>query len=146
MVRPDLVREKARRLAETLSLLRRVLPGEAAALAADVDARDLVAFRVYLAVQQCIDLAAHILADEGWGPAPSLREHFTILAAHGVVDEGSANALSAAVKVRNLVGHAYVAVDPSKLHEAARELLPLAERFREAVLRFADTARAAPAS
>ena len=50
MVRGELVREKARRLSETMAALGRVLPETSAALAADGDLRDLVAFRVYLVV------------------------------------------------------------------------------------------------
>ena len=96
MVRPDLVREKARRLTETLAALHRVVPSDAVAMAADRDRLDLVAFRVYLVVQECVDLAAHVVADEGWGPAPSLRDHFAILGAHGVLDAAVAAALVAA--------------------------------------------------
>ena len=67
MVRLDLVREKVRRLKDTAAALRACTPPQASALAASRDALDLVSFRVYLGMQEAIDLASHIIADEGWG-------------------------------------------------------------------------------
>ena len=141
MVRLDLVREKIRRLRGTLAMLARVMPYDASALT-DRDAIDLVAFRVYLVVQEAVDIASHIISDEGWGPAPSLRDHFVILQQRGVIDAPLAGELSAAVKVRNVVAHAYTEIDASKLHEAATELAPLGERYCASVLSWAE-ARAA---
>ena len=104
MVQIELVRDKIRRLRETVAALRSALPAEAGSLTGR-DARDLVSFRVYLGVQEAIDVASHVIADEGWGPAPSLRDHFTILAARGVLEHELAETLAASVKIRNLIGH-----------------------------------------
>jgi uncharacterized protein YutE (UPF0331/DUF86 family) len=138
VVRLDLIREKVRRLREDADLLRRRLPADAAALAADRDALDLVSFRVYLALQEAVDISSHLIADEGWGPAPSLRDHFEILAAHAVLDASLASSLADGVRIRNLIGHAYARVDPVRLLEAARALLPLVEAFSKAVLTYAE--------
>ena len=48
------------------------------------------------------------------------------------------------MKVRTLVAHAYVAVDPAKLHAAALEIPLPAERLRKALLRYADETGAPP--
>ncbi len=71
MVRTDLVQDKVRRLRETLAALRGCLPANPAALAGSRDACDLVSFRVYLAMQEAIDIASHLIADEGWGRHPA---------------------------------------------------------------------------
>jgi len=115
-----------------------VLPADSAALAADKDRLDLVAFRVYLVMQEAVDLATHVIADHGWGPAGSLRDHFSMLASRGVLDAALANELSAGVKVQNLIGHAYAALDPVKLHAAAIALDRLVDPFCAAVLVFAE--------
>ena len=138
MVRVDLVREKVRRLRRTSESLASCLPRDATQLGGDRDSLDLVSFRVYLAMQEAIDLAAHIIADQGWGPAPSLRDHFVILADKGVVDGALAASLADGIKVRNLIGHAYAEVDPAKLHAAATALQPLVDRYCAAVLTFAE--------
>ena len=42
------------------------------------------------------------------------------------------------MKVRNLIAHGYVAIDPVKLHAAAQVLASLAERYAAAVLAWAE--------
>ena len=138
MVRIELVRDKIRRLRDTVAALRDALPASHDGLS-HRDALDLVSFRVYLGLQEAIDLASHVIADEGWGPAPSLRDHFTILASHKVLEPGLAMTLAGGVKVRNLIGHAYADVDPAKLHEAATALVGVLDAFCLAVLSYSET-------
>ena len=141
MVRVDLVRLKIARMRETADSLGRVLPTDSGALTNDRDRLDLVAFRVYLLLQEAVDLASHVIADEGWGPAGSLRDHFTVLGTRGVLDPALAAELAAAIKIRNLIGHAYVAIDPHKLHAAAVAVDALVPRLCSAVLTFAEARR-----
>jgi uncharacterized protein YutE (UPF0331/DUF86 family) len=89
-------------------------------------------------MQEAIDLAAHVIADQGWGPLPNLREHFTVLTTKGVLPAELGTRLAAGVKVRNLIGHAYAEVDPVRLHAAAGELVDALEKFSAAVLAFAE--------
>ena len=138
MVRPDLVRDKISRLRDTAAWLCACLPDQAAAMAASRDVRDLVSFRVYLVMQEAIDLCSHIIADQGWGPVPSLRDHFALLAEKGVLSSDLASRLSAGVKLRNLVGHGYAEVDPAKMRAAAGELAALVAPFCSAILAFAE--------
>jgi len=90
-------------------------------------------------VQEALDLASHVVADEGWGPVSSLREHFSPLGRRRALREGLARQLADAVELRNPIGHAYAAVDPARLHAAARALLSLLERFCEEILAFAES-------
>jgi uncharacterized protein YutE (UPF0331/DUF86 family) len=138
MVRVELIREKIRRLRDTADALRKSLPSDAQPLRSERDARDLVAFRVYLVVQEAIDLCSHVIADQGWGPVPSLRDHFLVLASKGILPSTLAQELAASIKVRNLIGHAYTEIDPDKLHAAATTLLALVDPFCAAVLVFAE--------
>jgi len=138
MVQLDLVRDKIVRLRETASALRACLPGDVASMTANRDVRDLVSFRVYLAVQGAIDICSHIIADQGWGPVASLRDHFGLMAGKGVLPAELASKLATAVKVRNLVGHGYADVDPEKMREAAATLVPLVDPFCNAILAFAE--------
>ena len=103
------------------------------------DVRDLVSFRVYLVMQDAIDLCSHVIADQGWGPVPSLRDHFAVLADKGVLPSDLADRLSAGVKLRNLVGRGYAEVDPAKMRAAAGELATLVDPFCSAILAFAES-------
>ncbi|HEY3358998.1 MAG TPA: HepT-like ribonuclease domain-containing protein [Polyangia bacterium] len=140
MTQLDLVREKVRRLRHVVELLVSGLPGEGAVLQRDEDRLHLVSFRVYLGLQEALDLASHVISDEGWGPVSSLREHFDVLARQGVLDPQLAQELAAGVKIRNLIGHAYGDIDPVKLHAAAVLLPALLDRFCAQVLAFAEQA------
>jgi uncharacterized protein YutE (UPF0331/DUF86 family) len=139
MVQLEVVRQKVARMRDTGERLKACLPAGAGDMISNRDVRDLVSFRVYLLVQDAIDICSHVIADQGWGPVPSLRDHFTFLADRGVLPAGLARQLAAAVKVRNLVGHGYVEVDPGKMHEAALEIVTLVDGFCEAVLAFSES-------
>ena len=143
MVRVDLVTAKIVRLRDTAAALERCLPQQPAEIRTSRDVLDLVSFRFYLVVQEAIDLAAHVISDQGWGPVPSLRDHFSVLLDKGVLPPPLAASLAASIKLKNLIGHAYAEVDPEKLHAAATVLKQLVDPYCAAVLAFAE-AHAAP--
>jgi uncharacterized protein YutE (UPF0331/DUF86 family) len=78
MVNADLVADKLRELAERIARVRARVPPQASALAGDRDTLELVAFNLMLAVQSCLDIASHLIADERWPLAGTLGEAFQI--------------------------------------------------------------------
>jgi uncharacterized protein YutE (UPF0331/DUF86 family) len=42
----------------------------------DVDRQDIVAFNLHLAVENCIDIAAHLISENGWSVPGSASEMF----------------------------------------------------------------------
>lgn len=95
--------------------------------------RDVAMFYLFLAIQECIDLAAHWVVDEDWGPPVDAGESFDILRDKGVLDADLAAALRAATGLRNRIGHGYGFVDPGRTHdeypagaEALRRFLSIA--------------------
>src|SRR5262245_24805221 len=87
--------------------IRSVLPPSADAFRADRTAREVVIFNLLVAIQTCLDLAAHWLADEGWDVPPTYGDIFVALANHGVIDVALARRLAAAAGLRNLVARQY---------------------------------------
>ena len=79
---------------------------------------DLVSFNLMLAVQSCVDIASHAIADEGWPPAGTLADAFARLAEHGVVSTKTKLALTRAVGLRDVVAHGYAGIDPASVHAA----------------------------
>ena len=59
--------------------------------------------------------------------------------AHRVIPADLGTRLSAGIKVRNLIGHAYVDIDPAKMYAAAQEVLLLVEPYCAAVLSYGET-------
>lgn len=119
MVRRDLVTQKLAELAERVARVRAHCTATADELRTHRDALDLVAFNLMLAVQSCADIASHIITDEGWPAAASLRGAFERLHEHGVLDHPTADALARAVGLRNVVAHGYAGVDVAAVHAAA---------------------------
>jgi len=139
MVDADLVAAKLRELAERIARVRARVPSQASAFAADRDTLDLVAFNLMLAVQSCLDIASHLIADEKWPPAATLGEAFERLCERGVLDRTTAEALRRATGLRNVVAHGYSAAAPDLLYLAATVGLVDLERFAQQVSAWART-------
>lgn len=105
MVDRNVILAKLAELAERIERVRAHCPPASADLAANRDARDLVAFNIMLAVQTCLDVASHVIAGQGWPAATSLAGSFQRLADHGVVSRSTADALGKAAGLRNVVAH-----------------------------------------
>jgi uncharacterized protein YutE (UPF0331/DUF86 family) len=99
--------------------VRAVLPPSAEAFIADRTAREVTTLNLFVAIQACLDLAAHWLADAGWEMPGTYADVFTALARHGVVPSDLATRLAAAAAFRNLVAHQYGVLDWRRVYALA---------------------------
>jgi uncharacterized protein YutE (UPF0331/DUF86 family) len=129
MVDINVVSLKLAELADRIARVRSHCPAQPEELAADRDALDLVAFNLLLAVQSCLDLASHLIADEGWAPVSTARGALERLEEHGVLSGATTLALRDAVGLRNVVAHGYSSAVPAQIHAAAKFGLADLERF-----------------
>lgn len=81
------------------------------ALAGDPDRQDIIALNLVRAVQTSTDIAAHIVAHNGWPVPSTMGESFALLAEHGVLPESVARSMRAAVGFRNIAVHSYERID-----------------------------------
>jgi uncharacterized protein YutE (UPF0331/DUF86 family) len=129
------LRKKTARLQDRLTKIGPLAAVELAVFQSDESRRDLCAFYLALAVEECIDLAEHLIASKGWGSPESAGEEFELLARKGAIDAALARRMREAVGLRNLIIHEYAEVDWTRVHVAANDLSRLRE-FLAAVLRF----------
>lgn len=129
MVRPDIAARKVAAARARLQGVRELLDGPKEEVLANIERRDLATFYLFLAIQEIIDLAAHWVADSGWGTADDAASTFEALVEHGVTDRQTLEVVHAAIGLRNRIAHGYAALDPSRLYDEAREGLPHLERF-----------------
>jgi uncharacterized protein YutE (UPF0331/DUF86 family) len=126
MVRRDLVARKLSRARSWLDDADAILirpPGEARS-----QERDVAAFYLMLAIQECIDIAAHWVADEGWGSPDDAANTFDVLAERRVIQPALADALHGAVGLRNRIAHGYAQLDHDRIRtEAAAGIARLRE-------------------
>jgi uncharacterized protein YutE (UPF0331/DUF86 family) len=137
---PLLILRKLSLLREHLSRVRRRRPSSVEVFRSDVDVQDAMAMSLLVAVQEAVDIAMHITADEGWGLAASLAEAFDLLARNGVITPEHAGELGRVVAVRNRIAHGYASVDLDRLWTEIPIGVDGLDRFAEAIARFMDTA------
>ena len=97
----DVVFRKLSSLREHVSRMRRRRTVDLETFRADVDRQDAIGMSLLVAVQDALDIALHVAADEGWGVPASYAESFTMLARHGMIDAKLATALASMAALRN---------------------------------------------
>ena len=73
----------------------------------DTNSQDILLFNLTQAIQNCIDIAAHKVSDEGWGLPGTQSEIFDILTDKGLISRDFAGRLIGMVGFRNRVVHEY---------------------------------------
>lgn len=115
MVDRDLIIAKAASIRAHLDRIAAKTEVDLQAFLADVDRQDVVSFNLHLAVENCIDIAAHIISENGWGVPGSASEMFYLLEAKGILDPPLTEKIIKAVGLRNLIVHEYGNMDLKRL-------------------------------
>ena len=136
MTETTLVLQKLTTLREHVGRVQRRRPATAEVLHRDVDLQDALAMSLLVAIQEAIDIAFHVAADEGWGVPSSYAESFEILARHGVIDPALAPELIAASGLRNRLAHGYASVDVERVWAEIPAGMAALERYATAIARF----------
>lgn len=108
---PLIVARKLDSLQRCLARIASKRPQTVEALEADLDLQDVLVLNLTRAVQICVDLGAHLLADETLAPPNTMGETFDRLAEAGIIQATLALHMKKAVGFRNIAVHAYDAVD-----------------------------------
>jgi uncharacterized protein YutE (UPF0331/DUF86 family) len=127
--------EKIAATRDAIARIRAVLPPTAESLAADRTAREIVVLNLFVALQECLALAAHWLADAGLDVPQGYAQVFVALGERGVIPPDLAHRLAAGAGLRNLIAHRYGALDWARVHEIAStrldDLLDLCQRLAQ---------------
>lgn len=114
-----IVARKLDSLQRCLARVREKCPTTADVLAATPDLQDIVVLNLSRAVQICVDLALHALADSGLPPPDTMGQAFEQLASTRKLDASLAMRLRKAVGFRNLAVHSYSTIDWAIVHAIA---------------------------
>jgi uncharacterized protein YutE (UPF0331/DUF86 family) len=138
MVDRQVLAEKIASVREAVARIREVLPAERDAFLADRTVREVVILNLFVALQDCMSLAAHWLSDAGLDVPQSYAQVFQRLGERGILAPDLAERLAAASGLRNLVAHRYGVLDWSRVHEIASTRLDDLLAFCEALARRAS--------
>jgi uncharacterized protein YutE (UPF0331/DUF86 family) len=111
MVDTDILRRRIDALLGYLSRLERFRAVDRQRFVADPDTHHLAERYLHLAIEAALDIATHVIADRGYEAPETYRDAFAILAAHGVLEPELATRLQGWAGFRNVLVHAYLAID-----------------------------------
>jgi uncharacterized protein YutE (UPF0331/DUF86 family) len=132
LVDREAVDRRLREIDSRVSELREVqLPGRDRFLS-DRNLVTLTERHLQVALQAAIDIAVQIVAEDSAETPEDYASAFLALGRIGVVDGAVAQRLASAAKLRNILVHMYLKVDPQKLWDALQNLDDL-DAFAQAV-------------
>lgn len=110
MVDKDVVLEKIKNIQNCLKRIQDKTAGDPTRLD-DINIQESFVLNLQRAVQSVIDLAAHIVSDEGLGLPSELKENFLLLERAKIIDAELSQQLQKMVGFRNIAVHEYAAIE-----------------------------------
>jgi len=135
MVNQDVVLEKIKQIQNCLKRIQEKTKGDPQSLES-LDIQDIFVLNLQRAIQSVLDLAAHVVADEGLGLPSDLKENFLLLEKAKIIDKQLSQKMQKMVGFRNIAVHDYAALDPAILKSIFENNLPDLEAFYTAVINF----------
>lgn len=86
----------------------------------DLDRQESILFNLQTAIQNCVDIAAHIISEKGFGVPGSTNEMFYILEENEYLDKEITEKMVMAVGFRNLMVHEYDTIDLNQVFKIAQ--------------------------
>jgi uncharacterized protein YutE (UPF0331/DUF86 family) len=101
----------------------------------DIDRQESILFNLQMAIQNCIDIAAHIISDEGLGVPGSTNEMFYLLEENGYLDHDITEKMVKAVGFRNLIVHEYEQIELRQVFEITQEDIKDLNEYLKSIFR-----------
>ena len=136
MVDFDLVRHKISHIDNNLSRLKERSKVTLKQLTDDLDIQDIILHNLQLAIQACMDIGSHIIADESWEMPNTLGEIFSVLQHHNVISSQIEENLKPMVGFRNILIHEYQEIDLEKVYDIITNHLVDFNKFRKEIINY----------
>jgi uncharacterized protein YutE (UPF0331/DUF86 family) len=116
----EVIEQKLESLRRCVQRIETKSPPDAATLAKDIDLQDILALNLSRAVQICVDIGAHIIAEIDVPPPDTMGQTFDLLAQEGVLNNQLADSLKKAVGFRNIAVHNYDSINWDIVHSIVK--------------------------
>jgi len=116
----DLIISKAGLVRKHILRVQEKCPQELETFLESADLQDIVSFNLQLAIQNCIDVAAHIVSEEGTGVPGSVNEMFYVLEDKGYLSSDFTEKMVKAAGFRNLLVHEYGKLEQEQVFKIAQ--------------------------
>lgn len=136
MADPYILARSLADLRDAVARIQSVLPVDLATFERDRTIREVVVLNLFVALQNCLTVATHWLAEARLDVPSGYREAMLALRDRGVLEAGLSERLAAAAGLRNLIAHRYGVLDWRRVHEIAAtrlgDLLAFADQIERA--------------
>lgn len=131
------IEEKLESLRRCYRRIEEKRPDSAEELQDNFDLQDILSVNIERAVQLCVDIGTHIIANSDFPAPTSLGETFEILEEMEILDSKISNQMKKAVGFRNVAVHAYREINWDIVfhisHEGLGDLKAFAKRIHEQI-------------
>jgi uncharacterized protein YutE (UPF0331/DUF86 family) len=128
-----LIEEKLESLRSCVRRIEVKCPETTQALLSDPDLQDIIALNITRAVQLCVDIAAHIVAETEQRVPDTMSGLFDVLAESDVISAELSTNMKNAVGFRNIAVHAYQIIDWTIVFGICKERLQDFQAFARAI-------------
>ena len=90
---------------------------------------------LHLACECILDIAQHVIADQGYRQATSYKDAMDVLCEEGLLDRDLADRLKGWMGFRNVLVHLYLTIDHGRTYDAIRDDLSDLGQFAVAMAR-----------
>ena len=129
----EVITQKLESLRRCLKRIEEKCPPDSAALEREPDLQDILTLNLTRAVQPCVDIGSHLIADMDVPPPDTMGQTFDVLARASVIDNKLGTQLKKAVGFRNIAVHNYQTIDWTIVHTMARHHLGDFAEFAKAI-------------
>ena len=133
MVNQNIIKGKINHIERFLQRLEEKQGASLSEFNENLDLQDVILHNLQLSIQGCIDIASHIISDQGWIVPDTLAGLFDILTEHKIILKELNERLKKMVGFRNIIIHEYGTVDLDKVYAILKEDLKDIRSFLKAV-------------
>ncbi len=134
MVDKDVLLAKISAAKKHLTRLQTLPVGSFRFFSEDLNTQDIVLFNLQLAVQNCIDIASHIVSTQGLPVPGSTSEMFYCLEENGYIDRQLSEKMVKSVGLRNLIVREYGKLDLSRIYGILQDDIKDLDAYVKAVI------------
>jgi uncharacterized protein YutE (UPF0331/DUF86 family) len=96
---------------------------------ADKKTQRYVERTLHLAIECCLDIGNHLIADHNWREPLNNKDVFTVLEENGVIPSALLPDLSKMAQLRNILVHDYAKVDPDIIYSILKNNVTDLQKF-----------------
>jgi len=136
MVDKTLILKKLAELEQYLRQINEFSDITTAEYSSDWKTQRIVDRTLQMMIETCLDIAGHIISDEGYRVPESYADMFNVLQENAIIPEALREGLNKMAKFRNIVVHHYDKIDPTIVITILRKNLWDFNSFKTAIISY----------